>query len=295
MDFSDPPPPYTPQQNYGKIKEERSEAHSPRPVSIITQAARRSMEDELRELPDGWVRQYDSESGHQFYVDTSKRPPRSIWHHPYDDDEYLSNLSSSGQRRPEALNKEIFNSLPSSSSSVSPNGLNETTKSRPGVHNFGRKLKDILTSTTHEERAEARRERDRMEMEAYRRHQKIRDKTVQASITGVPQLIRIDNVGKEIWIKAPSSNVDRNGSNSHLFGQNYRMTYMAHGTGGLYRSCNRFSGDPYVSRNAVGNSLGYNHPYDAYHRPTGSSVGGGMGLPLGLGLAGGMLFGSIVI
>ncbi|KAF8078760.1 hypothetical protein FPV67DRAFT_1466362 [Lyophyllum atratum] len=41
-------------------------------------------------LPYGWVRQFHQESGHPFYVDTKANPPRSIWVHPYEDEQYLS-------------------------------------------------------------------------------------------------------------------------------------------------------------------------------------------------------------
>lgn len=39
---------------------------------------RRSMEDENRDLPTGWVRTYDPKNSHQFFVDTTSNPPRSI-------------------------------------------------------------------------------------------------------------------------------------------------------------------------------------------------------------------------
>ena len=60
----------------------------------ISPAQRRSMEDEGRPLPPGWVRQYDTNESHQFFVDTTADPPRSIWQHPYDDEQYLSTLTS---------------------------------------------------------------------------------------------------------------------------------------------------------------------------------------------------------
>ncbi|KDR85342.1 hypothetical protein GALMADRAFT_352748 [Galerina marginata CBS 339.88] len=40
-------------------------------------------------LPHGWIQQTDTESGQPFYVDTKANPPRSIWTHPYEDQEYL--------------------------------------------------------------------------------------------------------------------------------------------------------------------------------------------------------------
>ncbi|KAJ7900205.1 hypothetical protein B0H14DRAFT_2672715, partial [Mycena olivaceomarginata] len=42
-----------------------------------------------RPLPYGWISQVDSGSGHTFYVDTKATPPRSIWVHPLDDEQYL--------------------------------------------------------------------------------------------------------------------------------------------------------------------------------------------------------------
>lgn len=59
------------------------------------------MEDEARPLPQGWVRSYDPENSHQFFVDTTKEPPRSIWHHPYDDEEYVNSLSGAERERVE--------------------------------------------------------------------------------------------------------------------------------------------------------------------------------------------------
>nr|POE93257.1 exosome complex exonuclease rrp6 [Quercus suber] len=67
--------------------------------SSIPPSHRRSMEDEQRPLPKGWVRTYDPTSNHQFFVNTAVDPPRSTWHHPYDDEEYLSTLSSEERER----------------------------------------------------------------------------------------------------------------------------------------------------------------------------------------------------
>ena len=45
-------------------------------VPEIPADRRRSMEDEHRSLPRGWVRQYDDRNHHQFFVDTNADPPR---------------------------------------------------------------------------------------------------------------------------------------------------------------------------------------------------------------------------
>ncbi|POS82488.1 hypothetical protein EPUL_005523 [Erysiphe pulchra] len=298
MNFADPPPPYTPRKNNDETSDDRSEGLSPQPGSLITPSARRSMEDELRTLPGGWVRQYDSESGHQFYVDTSRNPPRSVWHHPHDDAEYRSNLSPSELLRLEVPDsKDRPNSLSSPSSSTSRRESDESTHLRPGIQKFGRRLKDIITSTTHEERIKARQERDYMELEAYRQHQQFRDKMTQAAKTGEPQLLGIDSDGKEIWIKAPTFNIDRNRMDSHSFVQNNGRACVGLGTSSLqdHQNWNGYYNDLYASRYANGSNFGYNRPYDAYHRPTGSGFGGGMGLPLGLGLTGGILFGGMLL
>ncbi|KAJ4485962.1 hypothetical protein J3R30DRAFT_3680447 [Lentinula aciculospora] len=39
-------------------------------------------------LPHGWVEEFH-DSGHPYYVDTLENPPRSIWIHPYEDEQYL--------------------------------------------------------------------------------------------------------------------------------------------------------------------------------------------------------------
>jgi len=58
-------------------------------VPVMDHQTRRSMEDEERPLPEGWIRQWDTNTQHHFYVDTRANPPRSIWNHPLEDKEYL--------------------------------------------------------------------------------------------------------------------------------------------------------------------------------------------------------------
>ncbi|KAJ7487458.1 hypothetical protein B0H11DRAFT_2013431 [Mycena galericulata] len=42
-----------------------------------------------RPLPYGWIKEVDGNTGHEFYVDTKATPPRSIWVHPLEDEQYL--------------------------------------------------------------------------------------------------------------------------------------------------------------------------------------------------------------
>ncbi|KAF9015518.1 hypothetical protein BDQ17DRAFT_1404118 [Cyathus striatus] len=45
--------------------------------------------DKNLRLPYGWIEQVDPQTHHVFYVDTKAVPPRSIWVHPYEDDQFL--------------------------------------------------------------------------------------------------------------------------------------------------------------------------------------------------------------
>ncbi|ELU44848.1 rhamnogalacturonase B [Rhizoctonia solani AG-1 IA] len=79
------------------------------PPYDFTDDDRHSMEDESRPLPKGWVRDYDhacvfpqslihhepyscvirrNRNKHHFYVDTKTNPPRSIWVHPFEDEQF---------------------------------------------------------------------------------------------------------------------------------------------------------------------------------------------------------------
>ncbi|KAG8219698.1 hypothetical protein J3R82DRAFT_653 [Butyriboletus roseoflavus] len=43
----------------------------------------------MSNLPDGWIQQHDSNYNRPYWVDTRAKPPRAIWWHPYEDDQYL--------------------------------------------------------------------------------------------------------------------------------------------------------------------------------------------------------------
>jgi len=40
-------------------------------------------------LPYGWVQEFDPKTNHPFWINTNAEPPRAIWTHPYDDEQYL--------------------------------------------------------------------------------------------------------------------------------------------------------------------------------------------------------------
>jgi hypothetical protein len=129
---------------------------------------RRSMEDEAHPLPTGWMRQYDPKTHHQFFVDERASPPRSIWHHPYHDEQYLSSLSSSERSKIEGLHRE-----PSHADIVAESSEDDThhhdqplppREEHPkGAKKLGRKMKDKLTHTTHAQRVHQRQQREEEE------------------------------------------------------------------------------------------------------------------------------------
>ncbi|KAG1757719.1 hypothetical protein EDB19DRAFT_1658672 [Suillus lakei] len=41
-------------------------------------------------LPEGWIQEYDPQQKHPFWVNTKAKPPRAIWVHPYEDEQFLS-------------------------------------------------------------------------------------------------------------------------------------------------------------------------------------------------------------
>lgn len=250
----------------------------------ISAAHRRSMEDETRPLPEGWVRTFDPESEHQFFVDTSKDPPRSIWTHPYDDDEYLRTLSSeereriqedsvSGRTHPS--HEDIIHDYTDEEegqrdAELPPRPQKQQEQNEPGgAKGFGRKLKDKLTGTTHEERKIQRAKREEQEREAYRRHMEIRKAMARAMQTGQPQLIGRDRQGQDVYIQPPH-----------------------YGGGGMYggaRMYNPYGGGMYAPPHAR-----YGRPMGMYGRPYGGGYGRGMGMPLGMGLGGGLLGGMML-
>lgn len=253
----------------------------------IPPAYRRSMEDEGRPLPQGWIRQYDPENHHQFFVDTTREPPRSIWHHPYDDEEYMNTLDpKERQRIRSTLQVPSHDDIAAESSDedredhhhhpAHTTGNPDTTaysstpeqQQQSAPTRLGRKLKDKLTNTTHAQRQEQRRQRAIAEEEAYKRHMELRRAMVEAMRTGEPQLIGKDRNGQDVYIEPPpTANASRIGGTGY---------------------------SPYA-RGVYGNpNARFIRPGVPYGRPYGRGYGGGYGLPLAGGLMGGMMVGSMM-
>ncbi|PBP19984.1 hypothetical protein BUE80_DR009215 [Diplocarpon rosae] len=288
---SEPPPPYSASSAPQTQATSSSHLRVPNPRNGIPPLSRRSMEDEARELPHGWTRQYDQSSHHQFFVDTLAHPPRSIWHHPYDDDVYLSSLTPEERARVQGLHRVPSEADIRAESSaeeedgddhhptVPPRGAGTgAAEDNPtGVHKLGRKMKDKLTSSTHTEREAARRQRAQDEAAAYERHQHIRRQMSRALETGEPQLLGKDRDGKDVYIEPPQM----------------PRGYGGYGAGGY--GYNPYMQGPFGMGGGVGmGGMRYARPVGPYARPYGGGYGGGLGAPLLGGLAGGALLGGLL-
>jgi hypothetical protein len=266
--------------------------------------ARRSMEDELRPLPRGWVREFDPETQHQFFVDTLASPPRSIWHHPYDDDIYLDSLPANERetirstysgppRRPSA--KDI-----AAEHTDSDSDSGSTHKEKKHV-SLGRKLKDRLTGTTHEQRAAERARREAEEHEMYRQHRILRRAMLEAMRTGRPQLLGRDENRTHVFLEPPGhtfpgvtgvkrlspylSEVVYDGSDGRRpgpHGRYLRPEGEMYGMGYGGYGCGKFAGGR------------WDRPRDPYMRMAGRGYGGGFGFPMMMPLMGGLMMGGLM-
>jgi hypothetical protein len=127
----------------------------------------------MRELPPGWVRSFDAQEQHQFFVDTTANPPRSIWVHPYDDEQYLATLSPEERQKHSRMHRTMtLNDIAAEDSDdeAAHKGKTSASSAGPqptGIHKFSRKLKDKITGQTHEQREQQRVERAEQERQAY--------------------------------------------------------------------------------------------------------------------------------
>jgi len=226
------------------------------------------MQPERYPLPFGWVKEVDQSSGRSFYVDTKATPPRSIWTHPYEDDEYLKahpdvrekvKTNRFGGSEPdlpppsfeESQRRHSFGEgRPSSSQQSRPTSMPVAGSSKPRGP-IGT-LKDQLFGTKEERKADKlrRKEQDRLRREAQQ------------------QQIQQENLARQQYYASQQSQC----GNDPRFGGGYDR-----GFGGGYDP--RFGGP------------GYGGGFGSNSRRRG---GGGIGLPLLGGLAGGLLLGDIL-
>jgi hypothetical protein len=277
------------------------------------------MEDELRPLPAGWVREFDPDTQHQFFVDTMSSPPRSIWHHPYDDDVYLASLpaaeceqiqkthaAAGPHRRPSAADiaaEDTAEDTDSGNSSASSSPLDQKN-SKPRHQrrrlSLGRRLKDHLTGTTHEQRAAERARRAAAEHELYRQHRLLRQAMRDAMRSGRPQLLGRDPDRVRVFLEPPGHTFpgvagvtrlspyvsevvydESDGRRPGPPGRYLRPEGDMYGMGYGGYGCGKFAGGR------------WDRPGEEYARMEGTGFGGGMGVPLMAPLLGGVMLGSL--
>jgi len=137
-------------------------------------------------LPYGWIQETDPTHNHPYYVDTKANPPRSIWVHPYEDEQYLSehpDVREKVGKRHSASGVDLKPSADDSDQRRHSYGgegsqrVEETpaSSSNPGLNNQGKKrgvfgrLKDKAIGTKEEREAERKRaaEIDRIRQQQY--------------------------------------------------------------------------------------------------------------------------------
>ncbi|KAK4456556.1 hypothetical protein QBC42DRAFT_322307 [Cladorrhinum samala] len=157
------------------------------------------MEDQLRPVPAGWVRQFYVKSQHQFFVDASSSPPGSTWNRcPYDDEQYLASLSpedratvmqnhqnATNPHRPSQADLDLAAEHASDEADTSTLITTDPPRRRRGGI-LARKLKDVLTRKSRAERSAAGNE-----SETYRQNRILRGGAAEAINTapGRPQLL----------------------------------------------------------------------------------------------------------
>lgn len=224
----------------------------------MTEDGRRSMDDEQRELPSGWVRCFDPKQEHHFYVDTATK--RSTWVHPYDDPEYLQSLPDTHPANPNSAEAAAIRHAEA-----------EEEKAKKEGRNWFQRKKDNMIGT----KEERKREKD----ERKRQREAQEKKMIQAQQEYLKR--RQELMRKQ----ANDPNISRYyGSNPYAYSApltSYSRMGYGGGLGGY--------GSPYGSRYGYGYGGGM---YGGYGR---RGYGGmGMGVPLMGGLGGGLLLGSMM-
>lgn len=287
---SEPPPSY--EQATGVHTGPESATFSRQERNGIPLRARRSMEDELRPLPPGWVRTYDPATQHQFFVDTRADPPRSIWHHPYDDDQFLATLSADERDNIHAPTRQPSEHDIAAESTDEEGDHHTATHAPVPPRRLGRRLKDKLTGMTHEERAAERARREREERQSYEQHMLFRQGLRDAETTGRPHRIGTDGNGDDLYLE-PSWKTFPGVTSTRRLGPyltevQYRQGQEP-GPPGRYLRPN--GGDVYGY--GYNNSGRYPAPAMAYGRPYGRGYGGGLGFPMITPILGGVMLGGL--
>lgn len=190
-----------------------------------------------------------------------------------DDEHYVPQTGSKGK---------TSQSAPTSATSAGPASAGASSSTLPprqqgpdhqsAAMRWGRKVKDKMTATTHEQREQTRQERAKEEQEAYEKYMHYRKCMLKAAQTGEKQYLGDDEQGNKLFVTPP---------------RNY-------GAGRQYPGS--YGGYAYAPSTAYGygdtrtNYASPAYPYGGRRR--GPGYGGGLGVPIGVGLLGGALLGG---
>ncbi|KAI0830720.1 hypothetical protein BC628DRAFT_1355309 [Trametes gibbosa] len=241
-------------------------------------------------LPSGWVEEYDQKTKHPFWVDTTARPPRAIWVHPFEDEQFLrehpdvrDRLARDHRATPSEAPPPYTprrHSYSGSSSHTSGSHLNVPTEDRRNAHSqpgtpavekpqhdrgFFGKLKDKAIGTKEEREAKRREERRQEELymqQLAEQHRRRQQQRMSSPLGGLGSLGQRRAYGQSMYA-APMGN-------PYGMGGGFSGGY---GGGGLGGGLGGFGGGRY-GRSGFG--------------------GGGLGFPLLAGAAGGLLLGDML-
>ncbi|CDO73208.1 hypothetical protein BN946_scf185007.g263 [Trametes cinnabarina] len=239
------------------------------------------MSYENEPLPAGWVKEYDPTTKHPFWVDTKAKPPRSIWVHPYGDEQFLrehpdirdrlarersSESTPAEAPPPYSPRRHSFSGTSSGSHLNVPVDNGRPARSQPGTPNpamhergFFGKLKDKAIGTK-EEREVKRREEQRQEEEYMRQL--------------AEQRRRVQQQRQQQRVSSPFG-----GYSSFSQGSGYSQPVYAAPAGNPWSMGGGLGGGRYGGLGGYGSRSGF---------------GGGIGMPLLAGAAGGLLLGDLL-
>lgn len=284
----------------------------------LTPQQRRSLEDERRPLPEGWIRAWDPSNQHQFFVDTRTNPPRSVWTHPHDDPEYLDSLSAEERERlqEQARQPNHADIMAESTDEEDNTGSHDSKDKR--YHDSKVDSKVASTTTTHPSSATAGSSSAGASSSSATRPAnqtkgaKKLGRSLKDKLTGTTHEQRVreraareaaerEEFRQQQHFRQQMSRAMETGRPQYLGKDNNGTDVYIEPPGAVISDTRGVSyQSPYASQGFYGPTVQgragarFIRPEVQYHRPYGPGYGGGLGLPIAGGLAGGLLLGSLL-
>jgi len=247
------------------------------------------------------VREFDPQSQHQFFVDTNSSSARAIWHHPYDDEAFLSSLEAEELER---VKREGLSAVVGDGTKVcvedliaeesdEEEGQEQTPPPSPGKGDKQRrrpltcKLKELLTGASHTERQSQRAHRSALEHTLYSLHRILRRAMSDTMTTTHPSLLSRDANRTHMYLEPPGHTfpgvISTRRINPYFTEILYDREYgrKAEKSGRFFRPEGEMYGEGYGAF-GCGKFAGgrWDRPEGQYRRCEGKGFGGGLGWPL---------------